>query len=386
MTEISGFAGFARPDGRYGTRNHVLVISVMDNMNPVVRAACRIVDGVVPITPEFGRGHVGEDQALRRRNLSGLCTQPNVAGVVLVSLEPKEAQGLAEAAERAGKLVEVVVMGRCAGTLDAVHQTAFAAARMRRQTSVLQRTLSPASALVLGMECGGSDGTSGIVTNPVLGLVADALVDAGGTVIFTETTEIIGADALLSQRSATPEVASQIAQAIQRTEAIAMANGGFIGANPVPDNVAGGLSTIEEKAIGAVAKAGARPIVEYVDSGQLPSESGVVYMDSTPPAMESMTALSASGANVILFSTGGGNPSGNPVSPTLKICANQGTVDRMRDAIDVDLVAALRGDISFEEAAERVIEAVLVTASGGQTWSEVTGYTDIAISRLGASL
>lgn len=378
--------GYLRPDGQVGIRNHVLVVSVMDNVNPVVRAAAAVVPDVVPVTPEFGRGHVGDDKELRHRNLTGLVANPNVGAVVVVSLEPKEAQPLVDTAEKFGKPIETVVMGQCSGAMDAIARTSSAAARLSRLTTRTERTRAGLESLVIGMECGGSDGTSGIVTNPALGVLADRVVDAGGSVIFTETTEVIGADALLAQRSATPEVARHIAAAIARTESVAASTGGFLGANPVPDNVQGGLTTIEEKAIGAVAKSGSRPIVEYVDSGERPREQGVVYMDSTPPAMESMTALAASGANVILFSTGGGNPSGNPVAPTLKICANERTVERMPDVIDVDLCDALTGDISLDVAADRVLTAVLEVASGGRTWSEVTRYTDIAISRLGPSL
>lgn len=381
------FYGYERAGGLIGSRNHVLLLSVMDNVNPAVRAASQIVPGVVPVTPEFGRGHVGEDKELRRRTLAGLCTSPNVYGVVLVSLEPKEAEPLSQAAVQAGKDVETVVMGDCNGVLDAIYRIAFAASRMRIAASALPRSETSLAGVCIGMECGGSDGTSGIVSNPLLGLVADRVIDAGGTVIFTETTEVVGAEDLVAERATSPAVATAIREAVQTVEAFGLAGGpGFFGANPVPDNVVGGLTTIEEKAIGAIAKSGSRPINGFLHSGERYTEPGLYYMDSTPPAMESMAALVAAGCNVILFSTGQGNPSGSPLAPTLKISANAGTVNRLRDAIDVDICDVLDGKASMDAGAERVIEAMLAVMNGKLTWSEATGFTDVSISRLGPSL
>lgn len=380
--------GYRRADGAFGIRNHVLVLSLMDNMNPAVRASALGLKGVVAICPEFGRGHIGEDKSLRERTIQGLCRNPNVGAVVLASLESRTAERVRQSIPDTCPSY-AISFSECSGSNDCVMKLRLAAGQLAKSASRMERTRGSISDLRIGLECGGSDGTSGLLTNPVLGRYADDVLDMGARVIFTENTEVIGAEHLVTARMSKDDIRKRFLDSIDRLKSDISKVGWDVvhGANPVPDNVAGGLSTLEEKSIGAVAKSGSREIIGYLESGeQMPDSSGLYYMDSTPPAMESMTALAAAGASLILFSTGGGNPSGNPLVPTVKICANRSTVARMPDVIDVDLSGLLDGRGSLTAGVELLSAHIHSVVSGGLTWSEVFGFEDTAISRLGRSL
>ena len=247
--------GYRRPDGRFGIRNHIAVIATMDNANPTVRRICSLVKGCVPFCPGFGRGEMNEDLALHNLLSINTALHPNVYGVIVVALEDQTAEYISGEIAKGGKPVVGFSIEDQGGTVEVAYRAAQAAIQMLHDAGRLRPEPMPWSEFVLGVECGGSDGSSGIVSNPVTGRLADRVIDAGGTVIMSETLELLGGEEMLGRRAVTPEVAAKVKGIIQRTlDYAAEHNLDIMGANPAPDNIAGGLTTIEEKALGAIKK------------------------------------------------------------------------------------------------------------------------------------
>lgn len=376
-----GFLGYRRPDGRFGIRNHIAIISAMDNVNPVARRIAAQVDGAVAICVAYGRGMVAQDAERHDRVLIHYGMHPNVAAVLVVGLESVTASRYARAIAESGKPVQWIAVQSANGTARAVAQGVEMAQSMANHAAALVREPAPISALMIGLECGASDATSGLTANTVVGKVADWVVARGGTAILSETEEIIGAEHLLAERAASPEVAAKLLQAVADAEAQAR----FQGVQIVPlghDNLAGGLSTMEEKSMGAVRKGGTSPLREVVGYGERPSERGLVFMDAPAPGVENIAALAASGAQLILFSTGVGNPIGHPLAPTLKLTGNPETAVNFADNIDVDVGGIVRGDCGVDEAAERLRSAMFEVLAGRLTRTEILGDLEISISRV----
>ncbi len=379
--------GYHRTNGSVGLRNTVLALSIMDNANPVVTKVAHLVPGVKAIRTWYGRGHLGEDFEIRKRTLVGLGANPNVAGVLVVGLESKHTEEIADGISAMGQRVFSLSVQDVGGLLKAAYQGALIVAQMVEDASGLQPEAVPLSRLVVGVECGGSDTTSGLVSNPVIGRVIDWLVDRGASGILSESPEFIGAEDFLINRAETPDVGQEIRRVVERIETYVKNMGGdHYDANPGPDNVRGGLTTLEEKSLGAIQKGGSGPIRGVLSYAERPSGSGLFVMDTPSPAVESMTGLAAAGAHLILFSTGKGNVIGNPVSPVIKVCANPETVIAMPEHIDVDLSDVLRGEVGLEVGVERVKQALLRVSRGRWTRCEVFADEEIAISRFGFSL
>lgn len=373
--------GFRRADGSFGIRNHVVVIAAMDNVNPVVRRICGAVKGTVPVCVAYGRGQFGADLEQHDRVLLGYATHPNVAAALIVGLEPVTTQRLADAVAATGRPVRSLDVQGLGGTVQAVAQGTRAAAALVVETSGMVRVPVPAGELVVGVECGASDATSGLTANTTTGWVADWLVEAGGTVILSETDEIVGAEHALAQRAADPAVARQVLDAVARLEQLSQ----FQGIQLWPlgqDNIAGGLTTVEEKSLGAVRKGGTSALQQVVGYGEKPSRSGLVFMDAPAPGVENIAALAAGGAHLILFNTGVGNPIGHPLSPTVKLTGNPRTAQHFGDNIDVDVSGILQGSQSVDDAAVELRGAMLAVANGRMTRSEILDDTEISISRI----
>lgn len=373
--------GYPRPDGSFGIRNHVAVIAAMDNVNPVVRRICEAVKGTVPICVAYGRGQFGADLAQHDRVLLGYATHPNVAATLIVGLEPVTSRRLAAAVEAAGRPVRVLDVQSMGGTIQAVAQGIRDAAALVIESSGIVRAPMPLDQLVIGVECGASDATSGLTANSTTGMVADWVVEAGGVVVLSETDEIVGAEASLAARASDPQVAARLLAAVERLEALSA----FQGLQLWPlgeDNIAGGLTTVEEKSLGAVRKGGTSPLQEVIGYGEKPSRKGLVFMDAPAPGVENIAALAAGGAHLILFNTGVGNPIGHPLSPTIKVTGNPKTAQAFADNIDVDVSGILSHGQTLEQAAAQLREAMLCVASGRMTRSEVLGDTEISISRI----
>ena len=381
------FRGYARPDGSVGIRNLVAVISVMDNCNPVSRAVAQAVQGTVYLPGSFIRGQLAKDREITLRVTAGLCLNPNIAGVVVIGLEPRTTTELVELIKPSGKPVEAIDIQLSGGTIQSIAEGTRAALRLAREASKQQRQEFPLSRLNLGLECGGSDTTSGLCSNPSIGVVADAVIAAGGTAIITETSEFFGAEHLFAERAATPDVGRKILDTVRSHEKDIINLGiDLHGSNPSPDNIRGGLTTIEEKALGAMAKAGKSKVVDVLDYGQAPSKTGMHFMWGPAPAVESITGLASGGCQLCLFSTGVGNPIGHQVSTVVKISGNRNTLNMMPDNVDFDVSAILEKNESVRSAGERLLQYALSVANGELTTSELLDTRDSAISRFGISM
>ena len=380
------FLGYPRKNGSIGVRNWVGVISIMDNCNPVTRAICNAVDGTVPITTLFVRGQYGRDLEITYNTLAGMGSNPNIASVLLIGLEEMTSEEVAKRIRPTGKRVEIINL-QPDGTINAVANGTRIAMRMAIEASGIRRVSCPASSLVIGVECGGSDTTSGLSCNPAIGRMADRLVDDGGTIIISETSEFFGAEHLFAARAVDDKIRKEFVDKVVGFEQDAMKMGLDIrGTNPTPDNIRGGLTTIEEKALGAMAKAGTRPLVGVLDYGEPPVKKGLHFMATPAPAVESMTAFAAGGCQLIFFGTGVGNPIGNMVSPTVKVSGNVNTLRTMPDNIDVDVSELIEKGSKVPDVGDRLYGYTMEVASGTRTTSEVLDIRETAISRFGPTI
>ena len=381
------FPGYRRADGRVGVRNVVAVLSAMDNTNPSAERIASMVRGTEVLATPFGRGQIGADFEVTRRTLAGIAGHPNVAGVLVLSLSLASGRELASRVRATGKPVEVLGLQESGGALAMTMEGVRIAARLVLEASELARERCPLGELVVAVECGGSDTTSGLASNPAVGRFSDRLIDSGGTVILSEPAEFMGAEHLLAARAESPDDARKIRDMVRWFEDEAKRNGvDMRGTNPTPDNIEGGLTTLEEKSLGAIAKGGTRPIVEVVDYSEPPSRRGLVVMNTPSAACESMTGLAAGGAQIILFSTGRGNAIGAPVAPTVKVTGNPNTARTMGENIDVDVSAVLTGEEDLDAAGERVWRRVVKVAGGALTACEVFDEQQLSVSRFGPSV
>lgn len=381
MTERT-FWGYRRPDGSVGIRNHVAIVAVMDNVNGIVRHLAQLVRGTLPIPVWYGRGQFGADDELFRRTQIGLASNPNIASALVISLESVSAQKVAAGIAKTGKLVVQFSVQEAGGTVEAIAKGMRALIPLVQDATHMRPEQVSLGDLTLGVECGGTDTTSGIASNPALGWAADRVVESGGTVYLSETSEWMGAEHVLAKRAVSASVAEAIAAAVNRIEDDARARGVDIrGANPVPDNIRGGITTIEEKSLGAIIKGGTKPIQGLLGYAGRAQGRGLYLMDTPAPAAESMTGLAAGGAQLIVFTTGQMNVMGCPVAPTLKITGNPRTAQRMADNVDVDVSAMLTGE-SLDAAGARVLDAMIAAASGRLTRAEILGDEEIAIARI----
>jgi altronate dehydratase large subunit len=380
------FLGYERADGTVGVRNRVAVISIMDNCNPVTRAICAAVEGTIPVTTLFVRGQYGRDLEIAFDSLAGMGRNPNIAAVLLVGLEEQTTEEVARRIRPSGKPVEAINL-QPDGTINAVAEGTRRAMKLAIAASGARRRPCPVSSLVVGVECGGSDTTSGLTCNPAIGALSDHLVDAGGTVIISETSEFLGAEHLFAARAVNETVGKAFVEAVVRLEKEAMSRGLDIrGTNPTQDNIRGGLTTIEEKALGAMAKAGTRKLQGVLGYGEAPRGKGLHFMDAPAPAVENLTAFAAAGCQLIFFGTGVGNPIGNMVTPTVKVSGNVNTLRTMADNIDFDASEILEKGEKVSAVGDRLYDFALDVASGTRTSSEVLDVRETAISRFSPTI
>jgi altronate dehydratase large subunit len=381
-----GFRGYRRPDGRAGTRNQVLVVPTVICAALVAERVAASIGPAGSALPHLaGCGQLGPDLRVTHDTLAAYCRHPNVGAVIVVALgcEQVVAQHLAEAATRAGKTAAIVAIQNEGGTVRATTRGSEIARSFAAQLAAVDREWCEIASLIVSVKCGGSDYTSGLASNPVLGRVADRIVDLGGGVVLGEIAEIMGAEHLLAERATRPATAARLLQVVSRVESEAIALGLDIrGTQPSPGNIRGGLTTIEEKSLGATHKAGERSRLEDVVPYAAPiTAKGLTVMDTPGLDVESVTGMVAGGAQVVVFTTGLGTPTGNPVAPVLKITGNARTAETMRDNIDLDVSGVLTQRESFDEAAERLFSEVLAVASGSLVAAERLGHREFAIHR-----
>lgn len=385
---MSEFLGYHRPDGRVGVRNRLLVMSVGGLTGPAARRIASSLRDAACVVLPFEAGLIGEDKAIHDRSALGLASHPNVGAVLLVGDNPKVLERIGGDLAARHRTFAAITMDDCAN--DVFELTARATregARLIREMSRLRRTPAPLSALTVGLECGRSDPSSGLVANPLLGRVADALVDAGATAILGETIEWLGAEHLLAARARTGEVAASIKAAVERREMAAVSAGmDLLGTNPTPTNIAAGLSTIEEKSLGSAAKSGNRTIEGLLSYGEAPAGPGLWTMDAPAYAPESLTGFVAAGAQIILFTTGVGNSYVSALSPTIKVSANPETCARLEGQLDFDASGGFAGSETPGHLCERLLSTLVDVAGGTATWGEILGEGDEVVSRFGTAL
>ena len=380
------FSGYKRPDGRVGVRNHVLVVPTVICASVVAERIANAIGPTGAALPHLaGCGQLGPDRLLTHDTLAAYCGHPNVGAVVVVALgcEQVIAQHLANAARTAGKPATVIAIQSEGGTVRTTTRGIEIASAFASALEKEQRAPCDVSSLILCVKCGGSDYTSGLAANPALGRVADRLVDAGGTAVLGEIAEIMGAEHLLAARAASPEPAAQLLRIINRVEAEAVALGLDIrGTQPSPGNIRGGLTTIEEKSLGATHKGGERtPLTDVVPYAARITKRGLTVMDTPGLDVESVTGMVGGGAQVVLFTTGLGTPTGNPIAPVIKITGNARTATSMADNTDIDVSGVLADAESFESAAARVFSDLIEVSSGRPTAAERLGHREFAIHR-----
>jgi (2R)-sulfolactate sulfo-lyase subunit beta len=385
--DIPEIMGYRREDGSVGVRNHVALIAVDHAGAPVVEGVSKLIRGTEAVSHQYGRLQFGKDLELTFETLIGTGCNPNVAAVVVVGIEPNWTGKIAEEIEkRSKKPVETVhVVGK--GTIKAIEEAANHARKLVSWASELQREPCKVSDLIIGVKCGASDTTSGIASNPVIGVVGEKIVDMGGTFIFGETTELAGGEHIIAERFETEEGRKKFLEVYNRYVNFAKSQGAdILGSQPTQENIAGGLTTIEEKALGNIQKVPKRPIKGVLDLAQKPPGRGLWFMDTSSSAQEQVTLLAAAGASIHLFSTGQGNTVGHQILPVIKITGNPRTAEKMWVNIDVDVSGITKGEMTVEEGGEKVFQFMLKVASGKLTAAEILRHDNFAITRLYPSM
>jgi altronate dehydratase large subunit len=387
MTQIKAYA---RENGDIGIRNHLLIIPTVICANQVCNRISQLVSESVAIPHQHGCSQIGADKDRTFITLAGTGKNPNVGAVLIVSLgcEVINPYELADDIRQTGKRVEVIDIQEVGGSIKAIERGTEVARELKKHLDSMQPVEVPIARLRIGVKCGGSDSTSGMASNPALGAASDKLIAAGGTVVISETTEIIGAEHVLAARCATPEVAEQLYEFVGRFEReIERMGADMRGGNPSPGNIAGGLTTIEEKSLGCISKCGTSPLIgvfEYAEP--IPQQAGLYFMDSPGNDIECVSGMAASGVHLVCFTTGRGTPTGSAVIPVIKITGNQRMYDRMKDNMDVNVSAILEGTAGVTEAGDEIWKEIVEVANGQWTKAEVLGHQEFSINRIGPSL
>ena len=396
--DTPAFLGFLREDGRVGTRNYIAVVAAS---NCAAHTAEMIaasydgetlppnVDGVAAFPHGEGCGHsIGPDTMQLQRTLAGVLNHPNVSAAIILGLGCEVNQidhYLGEGAPRTDRLVGMTLQSS-GGTRATVEAARTAIATMLERAAAEKRVETPASKIVLGLNCGGSDSFSGITANPALGVCCDSLAALGGTAVLAETTEIFGAEHLLVRRARNRQVAEKLLGFIAGYKTYLNRFGGSFDDNPTPGNKAGGLTNILEKSLGAVAKAGTSALNDVVDYAERITSPGFVFMNTPGYDPISLTGLAAGGVNMIAFTTGRGSAIGFPTIPVVKIASNSPTYRRMRDNMDVNAGRIADGDATVSEIGREIFDLLLRVASGEKTCSERLGHKEFVPWRIGPVL
>jgi altronate hydrolase len=396
--DVPAFLGFPREDGRVGTRNYIAVVAASNcaaHTAELIAASFDHqtlppnVDGVAAFPHGEGCGHsIGPDTEQLQRTLGGVLNHPNVAAAIILGLGCEVNQidhYLGQETARTERLVGMTVQAS-GGTRATVEAARKAIAGLMDRAAAEKRVETPASKIVLGLNCGGSDSFSGITANPALGVCCDTLAAAGGAAVLAETTEIFGAEHLLVRRARNRQVAEKLLGFIAGYKTYLKRFGGSFDDNPTPGNKEGGLTNILEKSLGAVAKAGTSPLMDVVDYAERIASPGFVFMNTPGYDPVSLTGLAAGGVNVIAFTTGRGSAIGFPTIPVIKIASNSVTYRRMRDNMDVNAGRIADGESTVAEVGREIFDLLLRVASGEKTSSERLGHKEFVPWRIGPVL
>ncbi len=374
--------GYRRPDGRFGARNHVLIIPVDDISNAAAEGVARLIKGTMALPHPYGRLQFGEDLELTFRTLAGQGRNPNCAAAVVIGIEPNWTDRIVKEIAKTGKPVAGFSIER-AGDLKTIEAAARKAKEFVHYATELQREPFTVKDLVMSTKCGESDTTSGLAANPTVGRVFERLADAGAKLIFGETTEVTGGEDIIMEKCVTPEIAAQFKAAFDDYQRLIESQGvSLLGSQPTEGNIRGGLTTIEEKALGNIQKAGRCQIVDFLKPAEEPRKPGLSFMDSSSAAAEMVTLCAAAGSIVHYFPTGQGNVIGNPIVPVIKLSANPLTVATMSEHIDVDLTGLLRIEMNLDQAADLALQMLERTINGRLTAAEVLRHEEFVLTKL----
>ncbi|MFZ0214480.1 MAG: UxaA family hydrolase [Candidatus Dormiibacterota bacterium] len=374
--------GFRRSDGAVGVRNHVAILPVDDLSNAVCEHVSQAVPGTLALPHHYGRLQYGDDLELTFRTLIGNGSNPNVAAAIVIGIEPTWTKRVADGIAKTGKPVEAYSIERF-GDLKTLAAAARSAQQLLQDASELHREPVEARELRLSIKCGESDTTTGLGSCPTVAQAVDRHVQDGGTVLFGETTELTGGEGLIAARCADDDVRRRF-QALYdgylREVESSAAN--LLGSQPTQGNIRGGLSTIEEKALGNIAKTGTVPVVDALGPAEAPTRQGLNFMDSSSAAAECITLMGAAGAVVHLFPTGQGNVIGNPIVPVVKVTANPLTARTMTEHVDLDVSGLLWGEYNLSEAGDRLTALIRRVANGRLTCAEALGHREFVMTKL----
>ena len=378
------FWGYRRENGRVGVRNHVIILPVDDLANAACEAVANNIKGVMAIPHPYGRLQFGADLDLHFRTLIGTGANPNVAAVVVIGIEAEWTKRVVDGIAKTGKPVTGFGI-----ELHGDHDTILRASKVAKEylqwSSELQRVECPINELWVSCKCGESDTTSGCGSNPTVGNAFDKLEPLGATLVFGETTEITGGEKIVADRCATPEVRAQFMAMFDRYQEVIERHktSDLSDSQPTKGNIAGGLTTIEEKALGNIQKIGKKcKVIGVIDKAETPTRPGLWFMDSSSAAAEMVTLCAASGYVVHFFPTGQGNVIGNPILPVIKLCANPRTVRTMSEHIDHDCSGLLQRQKNLDQTGDELLEIMLRTCNGRLTAAEALGHREFVLTRL----
>jgi len=382
--EITEFMGYRRENGRVGIRNHVVILPLDDLSNASCEAVANNIKGTLALPHAYGRLQFGEDLQLFFRTLIGTGANPNVAAVVVIGIEPEWTNRVVEGIAETGKPVKGFYIER-SGDIKTTADASYQAKEYVQWASELQRTACSLDEIYVSVKCGESDTTSGLASNPTVGNVIDRFVEMGATASFGETSEITGAEHVCRERAATPEVGEEFMRVFNAYDEIINQHktDDLSGSQPTKGNIRGGLTTIEEKAFGNLQKIGKKAnYVGVLKPAESPKGKGLWFMDTSSAAGEAVTLWAASGAVVHLFPTGQGNIVGHPIEPVIKPSANPLTCSTMKEHIDLDVSAILRGELTLDEAGDKLMDMTIRTCNGRLTATEALGHREFIFTKL----
>ena len=376
------FMGYENDNGTVGVRSKVLIMSATSVANNVVERISANINGTTPITNPQGRAQYGADANSNDDYLVNLAQNPNVYAILLVGFDSGKTDRIHSRIHNKNVRIESInIMAQ--GSIETIKKGSKIALELVKESTQRKCKEFDLDRLIMGVKCGSSDTTSGVLTNPVVGKVSDYVSDNGGSVVFGETIEIIGGEKYLSERAATPVLSKRILDIVNRVDKTAEELGikNYLTSS---DNIEGGLTTIEEKSLGAIKKSGSRKIVDVINLGERVTKcGGVTFIHSPSAGPELLNSLAAAGAVVTIFTTGGGNPAGNPVMPVIKVTSNPETAKNMKENIDVDISEYLRVEKPLNGAIELVKEELHYVISGKLTSAEILGHNEISVPRKG---
>jgi len=378
------FWGYKRENGRIGVRNHVIILPVDDLANAACEAVANNIKGAMALPHPYGRLQFGADLDLHFRTLIGTGSNPNVAAVVVIGIEEEWTKRVVDGIAKTGKPVCGFGIEQH-GDHDTIMRASKAAREYVQWASELRREERPLKDLWVSTKCGESDTTSGCGANPTVGNAFDKLYAHKVTLVFGETTEITGGEHLVAARCRTPKVRKEFMAMFDRYQEVIERHktSDLMDSQPTKGNILGGLTTIEEKALGNIQKIGKKCLVDgVIDKAEVPGGPGLWFMDSSSAAAEMVTLLAAAGLVVHFFPTGQGNVIGNPILPVIKLSANPRTVRTMSEHIDVDVTGLLRREMTQDEAGDALLECMFRTANGRLTAAEALGHREFVLTRL----